>query len=93
MPTNPNSKNIKIVESITNTEKELNPFYDNLREENIKEGYLLCYHYRIVSIQNCLNKIKYNNFYKKYKLKDLLLSDCAELKDETLKNKSNIIAT
>lgn len=91
IPTNPNCKKIKIVESITNKEDKLNPLYKNLREKNIKEAYLLCYHYRILSIENCLNKIKYNQFYKNYKLKDLLLNDCAEIKDEILKNKSNII--
>jgi hypothetical protein len=80
--------NIKIVESIKNTVHPLNPFYDNLREKDIAEGYLLCYHYRIVSIENCLNKIKNNMWYKKYKLEDLLSNDYPEIIDETLKYKS-----
>ena len=70
-----------------NTKQQLDPFYKNLREIDIKEGYLLCYHYRIVSIENCLNKIKNNLFYKKYKLKDLLSNDYPEIIDETLKYK------
>ena len=87
-PKNPNCNSIKIVESIKNTTQELNPFYSNLREKDIESGYLLCYHYRIVSIENCLNKIKNNIWYKKYKLKDLLSNDYPEIIDETLKYKS-----
>ena len=86
-PTNPNCNDIKIVESITNTEQQLDPFYKNLRETDIEEGYLLCYHYRIISVENCLNKIKNNLWYKKYKLDDLLSNDYPEIIDETLKNK------
>jgi hypothetical protein len=80
--------NTKIVESVKNTEQPLNAFYNNLREIDITEGYLLCYHYRIVSIENCLNKIKNNLWYKKYKLEDLLSNDYPEIIDETLKYKS-----
>jgi hypothetical protein len=80
---------IKIVESITNTEKKLDPFHENLREKDIKEGYLLCYHYRIFSIENCLNKIKNNLWYKNYTLQDLLSNDYPEIIDETLKYKYN----
>ena len=87
-PINPNSNNIKIVESIKNTEEQLDPFYNNLREKDIADGYLLCYHYRIVSVDNCLNKIKNNLLYKKYKLEDLLSNDYPEIIDETLKYKS-----
>lgn len=83
-PTNPNIKNVKIVESIKNTEDKLNPFYENLREDDIKNGYLLCYHYRIISIQNCLNKIKYNLMYKNYNLNDLLSNDYPEILDKTM---------
>jgi len=87
IPLNPISNKIKIVDSIKNEEQLLNPFYNNLREIDINEGYLLCYHYRIISVENCLNKIKYNFMYRKYTLNDLLSNDYAEIKDETLKNK------
>ena len=80
--------NVKIVESIKITQQQLDPFYNNLREIDIKEGYLLCYHYRIVSVENCLNKINHNVFYKKYELNDLLTNDYPEIIDETLKIKS-----
>ena len=86
-PINPNCKDAIIVESINNTIQKLDPFYKNLREKNIEEGYLLCYHYRIISIENCLNKIKDNLWYKNYKLIDLLSNDYPEIIDETLKNK------
>ena len=59
----------------------------NLREKNINEGYLLCYHYRIVSIESCINKIKNNYWYKNYTLEDLLSNDYPEIIDNTLKNK------
>ncbi len=87
-PLNPYSKTPIIVESINNSNQQLNAFYDNLREKDIKDGYLLCYHYRIISIENCLNKIKNNIWYKNYKLEDLLSNDYSEIIDETLKIKS-----
>jgi hypothetical protein len=87
-PLDPIYKNLKIVESIKKRDQELNPFYKNLREKDIQEGYLLCYHYRIISVENCLNKIKNNLMYKNFKLKDLLSNDYPEIIDETLKNKS-----
>ena len=62
-PLKPNY-NIKIVESVNNTEQLLNPYYNNLREIDITEGYLLCYHYIIVSIENCLNKIIRKIYYQ-----------------------------
>ena len=62
-----------------------------LREKDISEGYLLCYHYRIISIDNCLNKIKNNIWYKNYKLKDLMSTDYSEIIDETLKHKSLLL--
>lgn len=83
-PINPNIKNINIVESINNSKQQLNSFYENLRENDIKNGYLLCYHYRIISIENCLNKIKYNLMYKDYKLEDLLSNDYPEIIDKTM---------
>ena len=63
-------------------------YYKNLRENNIENGYLLCYHYRMISIENCINKLTNNIWYKNsYTLNDLLLSDHAEIIDKTLKYK------
>jgi hypothetical protein len=82
-PTNPTHP-VKIVESIRKLNTNLD-LYKELRENDINEGYLLCYHYRITSVENCLNKIKNNIWYKNYTLNDLLSNDCPEIIDETLK--------
>jgi len=85
LPIEPNCMDIKIVESVKKTTSDYTIFYNNLREKDIKEGYLLCYHYRIVSIESCLNKIQNNIWYKKYKLTDLLSNDYPEIIDETFR--------
>jgi hypothetical protein len=51
---------------------------------------LLCYHYRIISNENNLNKFKNNSWYIRGNagsLNDLKNSDHSEIIDETLKNK------
>lgn len=82
----------KIVDSINNNEQVLSAFHDNLRESDIKHGILLCYHYRIISKENCINKLKTNKWYidEKFTLHDLLESDYSEVYDDTMKNKSLI---
>lgn len=86
-PRSPTSKDLKIVESIDNTDAVLSPYYDGLRECSIERAHLLCYHYRIVSVEGCISKIKNNRWYRNYTLDDLLSTDYPELIDETLKNK------
>ena len=88
-PIKSNIKNPIIVESVYNTSQEINGIYKNLREKDISNGFLLCYHYRIVSVENCLHKIKTNIWYKKFTLKDLLSNDYPEIIDDTIKNKLN----
>jgi hypothetical protein len=83
-------RNPTIVDSIVNQDRSLNAFYKNLREKDIGDGYMVCYHYRIISIQQCLHKIKTNVWYKSYTVKDLLSSDHPEIIDETMKNKRKI---
>ena len=85
-PKNP-YKSVKIVNSINKNYEKLNHIYNNLRENDIKNGYLLCYHYRIISKENNINKLNKAQ-YIKYTLEDLNKSDYAEIKDETLKKKS-----
>lgn len=87
-PVNQNCKDISVVESIRNTKRKLDGFHEKLREIDISDGFLLCYHYRLVSIENCLDKIKNNVWHQKFNLEDLLSNDYPELMDETLKNKS-----
>ncbi len=79
--------NNNIVESISNTNYNT-VLYKNLREKNIKNGYLLCYHYRIISVENCIKKITTNTWYKDYTLEDLMSNDYNEIIDNTLKIKS-----
>ena len=84
--------NATIVDSVYKQNASLNPFYDNLRESDINNALLLCYHYRIISKENCINKLKCNNWYIKnrFSLLDLMNSDYPEILDETLKNKINL---
>ena len=81
-----NLRNSIIVNSINKGKTNLNHIYCNLREEQINNGYLLCYHYRIISRENCINKLKKKQ-YLKFNLKDLMNSDHPEIIDETLKKK------
>ena len=85
-----NADDICIVDSIRNEEQQLDPFYENLRETDIKNGFLLCYHYRIISRENSMNKLQNNFWYIKhgYTIDDLMSCDYPEILDETLKHKS-----
>jgi hypothetical protein len=64
--------------------------YYNLREESIPNAYLLCYHYRVMSVENCINKIKHSLIYqqRKIKVEDMLLNDYPEIYEEAMKNKA-----
>ena len=87
-PKNPNKIPI-CVDSIYLNKDEINPGYNNLRENNINNAHLICHHYRIISKENCLNKLKSNIWYKdKYTLDDLMSIDYNEIIDDTLKIKS-----
>ncbi|MDO5969801.1 glycosyltransferase family 2 protein [Flavivirga aquimarina] len=90
-PINP-IKSIKIAVSdgIRNKPSRLSHLYFNLREEEIRIGYLLCYHYRIISIENCINKLKTNKWYidDGYNLQDLMSTDHPEIIDLTLHDKT-----
>jgi len=80
-----------IVDSITKNQSSLDPFYNNLRNKDIENGYLLCYHYRYFSQQSILRKItRFTGFNKAYPgndPSDMLSSDYPEIIDNTLKNK------
>ena len=81
---------ILIVDSINKEKQQLSISYENLREKDIKNGYLLCYHYRIISKENSINKLKNNLWYIQngYTINDLMSFDYPEIKDETLKYKT-----
>lgn len=73
--------------------------YRSLREKHINEGFLLCYHYRLISIEHCNNKIKSNMFYNgngrnkwehkqsNITIEEMKASDYAEINDDTIKKK------
>ena len=88
IPLNPN-RPVKIVDGVKNLRSEHSPFYSNLREANIKDGFLLCYHYRIISVENCIAKLKNSGIYKEYEygLEDLLSNDYPEVMDRTMCNR------
>lgn len=90
-PINRNDTPIRCVDSVHNQLSTVGPYYENLREKDIKEGYLLCYHYRIVSVEQCRKKISTNLHYTIYSLEDLLSFDYPELVDETMRIKSAAI--
>lgn len=89
-PKSPTKKGLFTVNAVDCVSSPLMPFMDTLREEHIENGFLLCYHYRITSTENSINKLKTNRWYidNRYTIDDLMLSDYNEIKDETLRLKS-----
>tara|TARA_B100000886_G_scaffold332894_1_gene286144 strand:- start:5310 stop:6965 length:1656 start_codon:yes stop_codon:yes gene_type:complete len=86
------NKNLNVVDGVMNYSTQLGAFHKNLRENDINNGFLLCYHYRLVSLYHCIRKINENSWYKenKYSVKDLISNDYPEINDNTLKKKSQI---
>lgn len=82
--------NVKIVDSVYNKPAILDPFYENLREKDITQAYLLCFHYRVVSKQQCVEKLIQSQIkqYHSLSTKDLVSSDYPEIIDNTLCLKS-----
>ncbi len=89
MPLEANIKSPLYVDSINIKPSDSTDFYQRLREEDIKNGHLLCYHYRIISEANNIEKLNSNLWYveNKYTLSDLKNSDYAEVRDYTMANK------
>lgn len=79
-----------VVESVDNKRSKLTNFYSGLHEAEIGQANMLCHHYRIISKQNCIRKMKNSKLYAKrgVRFKEMMLSDYAEKVDETLKVKS-----
>lgn len=80
---------VMVVDSIDCKTAKGNCFHKNLREKDIENGYLLCYHYRINSVENAVNKLTSNCWYiqNEYSLADLMSSDHPEIVDYTLRDK------
>ena len=68
---------------------KLKLYNHKLTEKKINNSYLLCYHYRIISEEHAIHKLKTNNWYieNNYDIKDML-RNISDIKDETLKYKS-----
>lgn len=78
----------KVVNSIDLKTSKLNAFYNNLREHDIANSYLICYHYRITSLENCITKVNNSIWYQKISLDSYISSNYPEVEDETMKNKA-----
>lgn len=89
MPLEANTESPLYIDSININPSDATPFYQRLREKDIENGHLLCYHYRIISEANNLEKLNNNIFYleNKYTLSDFKNSDYAEIRDYTMANK------
>jgi len=85
IPLEPN-RPVTIVDGVKNLPSDYTPVYSNLREADIKNGFLLCYHYRIISVENCIAKLKNSDIYKERNcsLRDLLSNDYPEIIDTTM---------
>lgn len=83
--------NVITVNSINASPANLSIFHEKLREVDIEDGFLLCYHYRINSIEHALSKLKHNKYYNPFSLEDLIEFDYPEILDDTLKNKYSLI--
>jgi len=66
-------------------------YHPKLREKDIKDSYLICHHYRIISKENSINKVRHNKWYnrQKFDVDKIMKAYLPEVKDETLKIKKN----
>lgn len=90
-PLNPTTKT-EPINGIDFTKSRINfkkSFFRNLRNKDIENGYFLCYHYRYISEENCINKLNTNGWYINdgYKLENLKNSTYAEVYDDTISKK------
>lgn len=87
-----NGVNYVLINSVNLEKCKLDAFYSNLREKDIKKAYLVCHHYRLVSVENCIDKLKFNKYYNghtnTFALEELLASVYLEIKDDTLRIKT-----
>jgi len=90
VPKDLNNKKLKYVDGVYNQKSKSGSSYAKLREKDVNEGHLLCYHYRIISLENNLKKLKNNKWYidDGYTIDDLMSTDYPEIVDRTLMEKS-----
>lgn len=86
------SSNLSIVDSVYKKkhkkEKKDLAFYKNLREKDVRNAFLICYHYRIFSEEHVKHKISTSQIYKiiGITVEGMLASDYADLEDNTVKD-------
>ena len=78
------------MDSVHNQHRQIHPFFKNLREEDIRIANMVCYHYRIFSLESAKRKLLNNKLdgYKPQYLQSLLQSDYSEINDNFMKEKS-----
>ena len=71
------------------------PYYANLRERDIAQAALLCFHFRVVSRQQCVDKTTGSHIrgYRTMSAEDLMACDFPEVIDDTLRLKSRLRRT
>lgn len=79
---------IVCVDSVDNAPARLDPMHSNLREPDIARAFLVCYHYRVYSVEGARQKIQSNKYYGGFTLDDVMSTDHPELIDETLARKT-----
>lgn len=79
---------IVCIDSVDNEPAPLNPVHRNLREADIARAFLVCYHYRVYSVESARQKMQSSLFYGAYTLDDIMSADHPELVDETLARKT-----
>jgi hypothetical protein len=81
----------KFVSSVDLLNNRLNRWnFEKLTNKDIENAYFICYHYRYISEENCLNKLKNNGWYINdgYCLQDMKTSTYPEIYDDTMLKKS-----
>lgn len=89
-PSNPIHDHFECVDSVYNCRADLDPFYNNLRENDIQQAFMVCYHYRVFSKQSLHRKCIKNKLenYKPEFIKHLLDCDYPDIEEQYMKHKS-----
>jgi len=77
----------KCVDGVRGNSSPLNSHYSNLRERDIEEAYLICYHYRLISRQSCGRKQMANDEKYHVTVDCIMASDHADIIDDTMRFK------
>ncbi len=78
---------IKCANSVRCEPALLNSHHSNLRERDIEEAYMVCYHYRLISRQSCQRKQMANDEKYHVATDSIMASDHAEVRDDTMGQK------